>query len=284
MLIFLDSRDHIVLAEKWASTERDGFEQNLRKKSGKLVFSMHNIIECCAPLLQNGIQTNVMNTLNRLEVMPHIYIADAKIQALELAEATKALLENREYQAINPFVPRFDYVVSPFKIPPSSNYIKYGLSEMIFELWREAPDLFEGYPDHFKKLKGILISNRELPYYRNHRDNFPNTIDLNLALHNIPFPKEKISKLANWIWDEPTRCPSVRLGYEVFHKILRNLTDGGEMSDIPDLANVNCIPYVDAATLDNRMRGYIGQADHNIGTSYAMNLYKNINEIRTLFN
>jgi hypothetical protein len=284
MRIYLDSRDLIFLTEKQTSTEIDLFENNLRKKSARLVFSMHNIVECCPPLLQPQIQTNVMKTLNRLDRMPHLYIADANITALELKEITKAFFEEREYQTVNPFVSRFDYVISPFRKPATSDYINYSLSEVIFDLWRVAPDVFEGYPNQSKMLHDKMELDRRRSDYKNHRQNFPNTLNQDLLLYIIHFPKEKIDELANWIWEKPSRCPSFRLGYEVYHKLLRNLNDKVKNSDIPDLAHVGCIPYVDSATLDNRIRGYIEQVDRSIGTAYSEKLYSNIIEVSVLLN
>lgn len=90
MRLYLDSRDHIVLAEKKSADETARFEQRLRQSSSQLIFSMHNITECCAPLVHGGEGSSVMKTLNRLEDLPHVYIAEACIEALELKEATSA--------------------------------------------------------------------------------------------------------------------------------------------------------------------------------------------------
>jgi len=284
MLIYLDSRDLISLIEKRATTETDAFERGLLKKSARLVFSMHNIFECCPPLLQQHIQTNVMKTLNRLEKMPHLYIAETKIKALELKEGTDAFLNERDYRAINPFVPRFDYVISPFRKPATSHYLNYSLSEIIFDLWRESPDVFEGYQNYSKRLNDKMILDRKRKDYKKHKENFPYSIYEYLLLFNIPFPKEKINKFTEWLWDDTNLCPSFRLMYEVYHRLLRNLKDQFKSTDIPDLAHVCCVPYIDAATLDNRIRGYIEQVDFNIGTRYLKRVYRNIDELNVLLN
>ena len=67
----------------------------------------------------------------------------------------------------------------------------------------------------------------------------------------------------------------------MFHKIIRNVADSGEESDIPDFAHVDCIPYVDAITLDRRMRGYVEQADHSMGTAYSQKLFPDVNGVQT---
>lgn len=283
MHVYLDSRDLIELVEKRSPEETARFEEKLRQRRSELVFSMHNIMECCAPLVSAGSASSVMRTLNRLERMPHLYVAEARIEALELREATSAFLERREYTTIAPpVVPRFDYVVSAFEKPPTKDYIKYGLTELIFELWNIEKSLFAGYPCHAKKLKTILELDRKRNDYKRHDLNFQNTVVRDLRLYNICFPEKKANELSGWIYELPSRCPALRLGYEVFHKLLRNLTDSGENSDISDFAHISCVPYVDAITLDNRMRGYVAQVDRSIGTNYLQKAYRNVEEIEVL--
>ncbi len=171
MRIYLDSRDHIGLVERKTSTETDTFERTLRVCGSELVFSLHNIMECCAPLIQGGGRSNVMSTLNRLESMPHSYIAEAKIPAMELAEAATAFLENREFRPVNPFVPRFDYVVARFEEPPTADYLNYGLAYTVYELWNNDPNLFNGYPEEAERLREILKSDRTIPCTVNYSEN-----------------------------------------------------------------------------------------------------------------
>ena len=281
MRIYLDSRDHIVLIERFSVEETNTFEAAIRGGSHELVFSMHNIMECCAPLNQSTNQNSVMKILNRLESMPHVYIAEARIPALELMEGTRAFSEGREYGVVNPFVNRFDEVVSPFNRPATHDYIEYGLANTIFELWQEDPSLFQPYTAESRRLETIRNHDRSRSDYRRHNRNFSNTVARDLKLYNIAFPQGAVNDLAAWIWASSNRCPSLRLGYEVFHKIVRNVTDSGEDSDIPDFAHVDCVPYVDAITLDKRMRGYVEQVDHSIGTEYSQKLFGDVNEIQT---
>ena len=281
MRIYLDSRDHIFITERFSVEETNAFEAAIREGSHELVFSMHNIIECCAPLNQSTNQNSVMKILNRLESMPHVYIAEAKVPALELMEETRAFSERREYGVVNPFVARFDEVLSPFNRPATHDYINYGLAHTIFELWQEDPRLFQPYTTESIRLETIRDHDRNRNDYRQHEHNFSNTVARDLRLYNIAFPQEAVIDLAAWIWAAPNRCPSLRLGYEVFHKIIRNVTDSGEESDIPDFAHVDCVPYVDAITLDRRMRGYVEQADRIMGTEYSHELFGDVNEIQT---
>jgi len=280
MRIYLDSRDLIALIEKRSSEDIDRFEERLRKNGSVLVFSMHNIMECCAPLVRGGGNSSVMKTLNRLEQLPHIYIAEARIEGLELQEAASAFIEQREYLPCTlPVVPRFDYAVCAFEKPPTKQYIQYGLAQTVFELWLEDKSLFAGYSPQVEHLRAILESDRKRPEYRRHERNFQYTVGRNLRLFNIGFPQGGVGKLSAWIYENPARCPAHRLGYEVFHKLLRNLTDSGESSDIPDFAHISCVPYVDMITLDNRMRGYVAQVDQSIGANFSHHVFANVSQI-----
>jgi hypothetical protein len=89
---YLDTRDLIVLVEKRSLEATATFEEKLRRGSSQLVFSMHNIMEYCAPPVQSCDGSNVMSTLNRLEQLPHLYIAEARIEALELQEGGESIL------------------------------------------------------------------------------------------------------------------------------------------------------------------------------------------------
>lgn len=276
MKIYLDSKDHIRLVDRKSLDDMNSFKGLLEATGSSLVFSMHNIAECCTPLLMSK-GSNVMRLLNRLEDMPHGYIAEASIPAKELKEAGDAFSEGREYGCIDPYVKRFDYVVSPFQRPVTSDYLKFGLSQAVYELWSEDPSLFDGYRDG--KLRDTMAIDRKRKDFKDHDANFVNTVIRDLSLYNISFPKDTVTALASWIYEKPVRCPGFRLGYEVFHKLLKNVTDAANASDIPDFAHVDCIPYIDLITLDNRMRGYVAQADNSLGTNYSKQVYKGIKEI-----
>jgi hypothetical protein len=91
MRIYLDSRDHIHLTEKFSAKETYAFETMLRRGSHELVFSLHNILECCAPLARSRNRGSMLKLLNQLERMPHAYIAETKIPTLELVEANQII-------------------------------------------------------------------------------------------------------------------------------------------------------------------------------------------------
>lgn len=189
MRLYLDSRDHIVLAEKKSADETARFEQRLRQSSSQLIFSMHSITECCAPLVHGGEGSSVMKTLNRLEDLPHVYIAEARIEALELKEATSAFLDGREYRPIGPpLVPRFDYVVSAFRDVPTKQYLQYGLAHVVYELWMTDKSLFAGYSAASNRLRELLKSDRSRSDYKKHVPNFRNAAGTDSGMTTRPTP------------------------------------------------------------------------------------------------
>lgn len=65
---------------------------------------------------------------------------------------------------------------------------------------------------------------------------------------------------------------------------MRNHTDVPEVGDFVDLNLIFAVPYVDAATLDNRMREYCSQAAGSLvrlglAVDYRDRLYRNLSEV-----
>jgi hypothetical protein len=221
-----------------------------------------------------------MRTLTRIERLPHTFIAEAKIHKDELTSAIIAYSNGKEYESINPYVSRFDEVVSPFQPPATKIYLKYGLAQSVFELWRELPDLFSQDIHHSELLSASRELDRSRPDHRRHDLNFAEYIRRTLPQVSIPFPANGVETLADWVWASPYRCPAIRLGYEVYHQILRNLTDKAGKADMGDLSHVGCLPYVDAMTLDRRMRNYVAQADRALCTDYSSRVFEHFEQLR----
>ncbi len=280
MRIYLDSRDLIILAERKSDTEYEEVRQWLNDQGHELVLSLSPILECCVPLSKPNSDAVVMRTLARIEKLPHTYIAEAKIPRDELGSAVEAYSANGEYQAVDPYVSRFDEVLSPFAPPATKAYLKYGLAETVVDLWRIKPAFFAQDFRH----ADILARSRELDRLRadnrRHDLKFPEYVRQTLTQFNIAFPPDQVEALSRWIWAQTTRCPSLRWGYELYHQILRNATDRAGGSDIGDLTHAGCLPYVDAMSLDRRMRNYVAQADRSLDTDYANRVFADIEELR----
>jgi hypothetical protein len=61
--------------------------------------------------------------------------------------------------------------------------------------------------------------------------------------------------------------------------MLQNVQDVPEDSDFEDFQHVSCIPYVDAMTLDRRMRGYVSQAAMGLGVPYNERVARGVTDV-----
>jgi hypothetical protein len=73
--------------------------------------------------------------------VPHCYSTTIDLQ--ELRAAVRAFEEGSEYQSIDPYVPRFDYVFPPVAQPARPSY---PLSEVVSDLFRKCPQIFARRP------------------------------------------------------------------------------------------------------------------------------------------
>jgi len=97
-------------------------------------------------------------------------------------------------------------------------------------------------------------------------------------------PSKGIESLAKWVYANPNRCPGFRLGWELFHELVRNETDRLQESDVEDHAHFPAIPYVDYATMDRRMTGYIKNIARRLvrrdtGLDYSCRVFKSLSEL-----
>lgn len=276
MRIYLDTKDLINLIEKSFPCSTENFDNKLRLNSHQLVISFANILEISAPLLHDSIETKVMGLLNKIEKLPITFIK-AGVIAMELSEAIKAYEQSREYNHIKPFVNSFDEVLIS---PPMSKYsMKRSLSETMFVMWNQSPDIFKGFYKYSRKFKNVLDEDRAVKKHPELSEHFVVTVARSLKMSKLAFPQQELSKLAQWIYESTSRCPSVRVGYEVYHKLRQNKTDTAKCGDIADFSHVDYLPYVDMITLDRRMATYAKRVCSDLRLDFGSKIYKSIEEI-----
>lgn len=276
MLICLDSKDLINILEKSKPLSSDKFENFLKGGTHKIVLSFLTIMEIVEPLLHKKARANVMFLLNHIEKLPHTYI-HSDISRLELEEALRAFSAGDNYKGILPFVNRFDKTVDLNASPPTKNYINYPLSETVWDLY--CFGALGGLDKYAEKLRQTFASDRALSPKPSLKTHFTKTIERNIGLHRLLIPRENISIFANWIYSDASRCPSERLGYEVWHKMVRNITDIPHNSDLEDFQHIGSLPYVDLMTLDRRMHGYVSQVSKDISVDYNKKIFRNTEEV-----
>jgi hypothetical protein len=275
MLIYLDSKDLINILEKSKPLSVEQLENFLKGGNHEIVLSFLTIMEIAEPLLHKKATTNVMVLLKHIEKLPHPYI-HRDISRLELEEALRAFSTGDNYKGIFPFVNRFDETVDLNASPPTKNYINYRLSETVWDLY--CFGALGGLDNYSEKLRKTFTADRALSPRPTLKKHFAKTIERNIGLDRLPIPHENISTFADWIYSDASRCPSVRLGYEVWHKMVRNITDIPHDSDLEDFQHISCLPYVHLMTLDRRMQGYVCQVSKDISVDYSKKIFRNTKE------
>ncbi len=277
MKIYFDSKDLINIIEKSAPCSADNLENILNSGSHELVLSFLTIMEISEPLLHKKAKSNIMDLLNRIEKLPHTFIHDSSIPRIELIEAFEAFSKGGEYNNINPYVSRFDKTCDLSKKPPTDIYINYPLSETVWDLY--CFGAVRGLDAYGEKLREIFKADRSMKNQPNLKDLFSIKVERTLSLYGLTIPPADLSSFAHWIYDNPSRCPSERLGYEVWHKMLKNITDIPNDSDMEDYVHLCCLPYVDLMTLDRRMHNYVSQASKSLELPYDFKAAKTAQEI-----
>jgi hypothetical protein len=280
MLVYLDTRDLIDLLEKGRPCTSEEFGSRLAAGEHQLVISFSSVRELSHPLFEPRANTIVTRLLNQIETFPLRYIREAFIPHQEVEQAFAAFSEAREYAGVSPFVSRFDEACTPWnQRPVTAHYLNLSLSETVFMLFSASSGPLMSVPRHGEALRALLEADRRLANPPTLRENFVRVVDRHISQGRLAVPSSRVPALANWIYDDPSRCPSLRLCYEIYHSIRENPRDVARDADIPDLAHVGCIPYVDLITLDNRMRDYVRRVANRAVPGFARGVCRNLDDL-----
>ena len=279
MRIHLDTNSLIDVAQESKPCHVDELGEELRTGGHKLVLSVFNVLEISAPLVYPNAKTNVMTLLNHLERLPIEFISAPKTILLELREALEAFRTGRDYGSIQPYSERFDATVTLWGQPSTAMFVNFGLSDTVFTLWAEVPDLFSQAHTYKDSLQRLFEADRRLPKKPRLSDNFVKALGLDMLCLKIAIDPEELDPFANWVYADSRRCPAKRLGYEAYHQILQNTQDVPGKGDIGDFAQLTCTPYADMVTFERRMGNYAKQACRAAGLPYDSRVIKNVSEI-----
>lgn len=279
MLIYLDTRDIISLFEKSKPVSTTEFNSILLKGNHRLVLSIVTVLEVSAPLLYKNAKSNICRLLSQIEKLPHTFIHSSKITPLELKEAISAFSSSTEYK--NPTVPftdRFDTIIDLNGSPSTMSYLNYPLSEVVWDLY--SVGALKGFERrHSTALRTTIAADRALDKKPNLKDNFAVTLERHVKNYSLEIPSDGMNAFANWVYKTPKRCPSIRIGYELFHKLAKNVGDIPNHSDLGDIHNIDCLPYIDAMTVDRRMHGYLSQVVTDLKMDFSKKVFKNTQEL-----
>jgi len=277
MRIFLDTKDLIEIIEKSNPISPKDLENILREKSSELVISNTLLLELSEPLIHKSEKTNVMNNINQLEKIPHIFINTKNLIRFELLEALDAFKSGREYKNVDPFTYSFTETLDLEKHFPLGKFIIYSLAEIIWNLYNDQA--LGGYDKHSKRWRDAIIMERNLLKKPTKKEGFINTVEKHLLLYKIKSPSQGIMSFSKWVYNKASRCPSTRLINEIFNKMVKNLGDIPEDSDLEDFSHIQCLPYVDIMTVDRRFYAYISQAAKSLHINYEEKIRKSLKEI-----
>lgn len=93
-------------------------------------------------------------------------------------------------------------------------------------------------------------------------------------MFSISFPEQRTDQLADWIYENPSRCPGHRLAYDVRQELMNNLTENISENDISDLAHVEAVPYIDAVTMDGNTADLCHRVSKRLGKKHPSIRYE----------
>lgn len=287
--MLLDSRDLIDLVEHGRPITAQHFDAYLRSGTHEIVLSFTNVRELSSPLATGAEFVRIRPLLQCLERFPHVCMKEVTIVATEIHAAVSAFNAGTEYQNCSPYVSRWDHTLST---PPghvgsaTDNWIDFRLHEIVYWINRTNPKAFSPPSQHLPALREQFRMDRaalragQAPA----RQHFIGAIKRHAATHRVSLPSSREDEFAKWVYQNPDRCPGLRLAHETLRAILTNYADIPETGDFSDLAHVYALPYVGVATMDRRMRHYCSVASRKIArfgsqVNYADRLYEDITTV-----
>jgi len=286
MRILPDTRDLINLTERVQPISPDQFRQYLLNGNHQAVLTFNNIRELAGPLAAGGDFLRIRGNLQSLEAMPHTYLAEVKIPGIEIQSAVEAFTGGTEYREVFPYVSRWDGTLMTRSQNLTEHFkrlVGLRLDDIVHDVYRYQPQAFAPLHEGLPNLVTLLQQDRELLRTGKvpAREHFIRSIKKHADYHKVPLLVGKEEEFARWIYSDPRRCPGLRLNHEVYRRLMRNYTDVPEVGDFVDLNLIFAIPYVDAATLDHRMREYCSQAARSLmrvglAVDYRERLYRDL--------
>lgn len=289
MRILLDSRDLINLLEHGQPTRPDEYETYLRACDHLNVLSFTNIRELVAPLATGGEFMNIRPMLQSLEQMPHTYLSEVPIIGSEIRSAVRSFEGEVEYENPNVYVTRWDHVLA---LPPgqkgsaADNWVNLRLDDIVYLIRRVNPEVFGPPEHHVPTLRRLLGQDRDnlRAGQAPARLHFVRSIRRHANTHQVDLPLGREQEFAEWVYQNPNRCPGLRLYHETYRALMANYEDVPEVGDFSDLAHICALPYVEAATLDRRMRHYCQIASKKLlelgcSVNYRDRVYQNLGSL-----
>lgn len=257
MRILLDSKDVMDLIERGIPAPVNEIREIFTQRGWSLVLSTVNVGEFAASLAETQDFLSMRSWLQTIETFPLAYIRNAFIEMLEVIEAQKAFAAGHEPAAIDPFASRWDEAMVPFGRPPRTEHIvNYRLHDMVFSLARDDALNLARFKESARR---ELMADRTARETKRipERQRFARLVAARMRVIGYGPPDETIRvALSRWMSEDPHRCPGTWFHHHAHEELIRNVTDGPQHGDLPDLGHMTCVPYVERVTFDRRMSGY----------------------------
>jgi hypothetical protein len=257
--LFLDSKDLINLVRRSRPFGVDIADRWLRERNAFVVLCHTSISEFVPVATTDRLQ--VRWELQQLERLPSVYIRLGDLAGAELVNAVAAYAARTPLLEVRPFVDAFwqtfwSYDPSDGKDVVLTRQLErrvgFRLDEQVDMLWSQPENFMNTQADHMQQ-----ILNRQR--LRTPHERFAD--DLVAAMRDGEVIGESgIEHFANWLQERPRVAPAWRLFWQVSEELTLNREDVAKPGDVHDLTHVSAVPYVDAATLDNRFLSYARQA------------------------
>jgi len=286
MRILLDSRDLIEVAEHQRKVRIEQFNKFLRDNDHELVLCASTVREICSPLAHGASFTDAIRPiLQAIETLPRLYLSEVTIFGSEFQAAINAFNDRAEYQSPSPYVPRWLDTLGGPRL--DADIVGLRLDDVIFYQYRSRfrDRIFGRRDNELEILRQLLNQERQsiLNGQYRARTHFSNSLIRNAARYGVRLP-ENTDGFVSSVYLDANRCPGYRLNHEVFRSLTKNANDNPEAGDFVDFALISTLPYVDAITLDRRMRNYVAQASRkmravNAAVNYRNRVYEDVVEL-----
>ncbi|HEV2495823.1 MAG TPA: hypothetical protein VG204_22430 [Terriglobia bacterium] len=287
MRLLLDSNSLIDLVEHGRPVDVSAFAAKLRSVEAKVVLTLTNVREFSAPAFLRQDFLSHRALLQEVERLPLAYMCEVSITWRELLRAWIDFSAGHDYTPTSPYVSQWIETLYLYGAPRNATpLVNVRLDDSVYELRASWEQRFEERRSVGTIIRQQFAADRKLPPARGdaRRRNFVRTVEGNLGVFGIDIPKSQIEPLGNWIYENPERCPGLRLIYETRDSLLHNLTDEPQDNDLWDFIHLQAIPYVDAICLDRRAADYAHRAARlirglNPSVDYADRIFSNLREV-----
>jgi len=198
---------------------------------------------------------------------------------MELQAALRCFENNKEYEPIDAYVPRFDYVLPRVANPGRQIY---PLWEIVHDLWVACPYIFQPQ-SKFHKAQTLAISMDRARPRRSKMPVPPLETIREILIQRMSVTPERATEVASWIRAHPSRCPGLWLVREVGYAMSQNVSYSVRQDDTFDMAEIMSFPYVEAATVDRTMFHYLSSAMHKLSRAGALadapRVFRNLRDV-----